>query len=162
MSQSPWTIRRILYGLRRQFGGGPLWIYHATDVITDPQTGEKSNTLTVTEVPDVVILPTKLSREVVRSISAISSNKAFSYGGWFDASVRTLIIDKYDVPDLEAIHQDDWLVIDNKVFEIRRFEDFEHAFVIVGKQVIGAKRSQVIAQTIQHSVTLSEEADGTV
>lgn len=150
-------LRQALYSLRKQYGGGPLYLYQASNVVTDSVTGIKSSDKTVTEICRVVVLPAKVSREAVQSISLISSNKAFVYGGTFDSRARTFIVDKNDVPDIEEINQDDWLVFDGNKYELKRIEEFGYAWVLIGRQLLGNLKEQVFPLAADNMLDISVE-----
>ena len=90
-------IQRTLYSLKRQYGG-TVSVYRPNDAETDVRTGRKTIDKDVFVVRRAVVLPVKVSREVIQSISQISANKAFVYGGNFDSGLRKFIIDARDLP----------------------------------------------------------------
>lgn len=154
-----YRLRQALYSLRKQYGGGPISIYQASNVETDLVTGIKSNDVNVTVVDQVVVLPTKVTVENINSISKISSNKMFVVGGGFDSRARTFIIDKWDTPDLDEIKLDDWIVFDNNKYELKRIEEFSYAWVIVARQLLGDLKEQVYPLTADNTLGLEDGID---
>ena len=131
-------IQRTLYSLKRQYGG-TVSVYRLNDAQTDVRTGRKTIDKDIFVVRRAVILPVKVSREVIQSISQISANKAFVYGGSFDSGLRKFIIDARDLPEGFVFTNDDWLVYNGRRYEIKAIWEFEFgaAWVIVGKELMG-------------------------
>jgi len=152
-------IKQSLYSLKKEYGGGPFLIhtYHGTD--TNLDTGEKIVSETVTKVRRVIILPARLSRELVQSISQISANKEFVYGGSYDARQRTFIIDRKDCPGL-VLKDDDWFVFNGRKYEIKNIQEFEFdtAYVVVAKHLVGEDSGSVYRPTITETLTLASQA----
>lgn len=63
-----------LYTLKRQYGAS-IDIYKAVSSVANLSTGVRSVVPEVTHVERAIILPTKVSRELRQTISAISANK---------------------------------------------------------------------------------------
>src|SRR5689334_23190781 len=103
-------IKAALYELKKQYGGGPLSIYSLGSTTTNVETGLKTVSKDVTVIRAAIILPAKISRELIQTISQISANKAFVYGGSYDSRTRTFIIDRLDCPNLTELKEDDWIV----------------------------------------------------
>lgn len=137
-------IRQVLYALKRQYGGS-IDIYQKGSQSVDYEDGTKTIDKDVIFVQRAIILPAKVLREANQSISVISANKAFIYGGTYDSSTRMFIVDRRDVPDLPELTEDDWIVYDGRKFEIKQFEmaEFDSAFVITGKAVLGDVPEQI-------------------
>jgi hypothetical protein len=137
-------IRRTLYSLKRQYGGR-VDVYKLNTTATDYETGEKTYERTMVTVPKCIVLPVKIQREAVQSISQISANKMFVYGGTYDAGTRTFIIDARDLPDDYEITNDDWLVYNGRRYDMKSITEFEQhtGWVIVGKEVKGVRPEQI-------------------
>jgi hypothetical protein len=130
-------IRRILYALKRQYGG-TITVYQNGTVTTDAKTGDVTRTKTATRIRRVIVLPVTISREVKQSISLISANKQMVTGGGFEAGKRLFIIDRRDCPDL-VLKESDWLVYNRRKYAIENFEEYEFdtAYIIHGKELVG-------------------------
>lgn len=152
-------IKASLYSLKKQYGGGPLSIYTFNGSTTNVQTGVKTVNKTVSVVNKVIILPAKVSREVLQSISQISANKAFVYGGTFDSRMRTFIIERRDCPTV-ALKDDDWFVFDGKKYEIKSIQEFEFdtAWVVVARQILGEVPEQIHPLAVDHLLDISSVA----
>jgi len=130
-------IRRVLYALKRQYGGTVV-VYQNGTVTTDTKTGETTRTKTATRIHRAIVLSETISREVKQSISLISANKQMVTGGGFEAGKRLFIIERRDCPNL-VLKQSDWLVYHGRKYAIENFEEyeFETAYVIHGKELVG-------------------------
>jgi len=137
-------IRKTLYSLKRQYGGR-VDIYKLVTTATDYGTGVKSYTRTMVTVPKCIILPVKVQREAVQSISIISANKSFVYGGSFDAGTRTFIVDARDLPDAYEIQNDDWFVYNGRRYDLKNISEFEQhtGWIMVGREVKGVRPEQI-------------------
>jgi hypothetical protein len=130
-------IRRVLYALKRQYGG-TIVVYQNGTVTTDAKTGEVTRTKTATRIHRAVVLPETISREVKQSISLISANKQMVTGGGFEAGKRLFIIERRDCPNL-VLKESDWLVYHGRKYAIENFEEYEFdaAYIIHGKELVG-------------------------
>ena len=137
-------IRKTLYSLKRQYGGR-VDIYKLVTTETDYETGVKSYTRTMVTVPKCIVLPVKVQREAVQSISIISANKSFVYGGSFDAGTRTFIVDARDLPDAYEIQNDDWFVYNGRRYDLKNISEFEQhtGWIMIGREVKGVRPEQI-------------------
>lgn len=148
--------RQALYSLEQEFGGGPVHIYKLLGSSVNYQTGVPVVTKDVTTINRVIILPTTLKSDVNKNVSVISANKAFAYGGQYNAESRTFIIDRRKAGSL-SLTQDDWLVYDGKKYEITSFDAFDDdtAWVIVARQLQGVVPEQIFRLAADDLLTLS-------
>jgi surface protein len=116
--------------------GSPITVYKLNSTTTNLETGVKAASRDSVYVNRAVVLPNRLTRDVIQSISVISANKKVVQGGTFDVGTRTFIIDRRDVPGWEIL-QDDWLVYDDKRYDIKSIEEFEQstAWLLVAREV---------------------------
>ena len=137
-------IQQTLYSLKRQYGG-TVSVYRLNDAETDVRTGRKAIDKDVFVVRRAVVLPVKVSREVIQTISQISANKAFVYGGSFVSGLRKFIIDARDLPQGFEFTDDDWLVYNHRRYEIKAIWEFEFgaAWIVVAKELMGRIAEQV-------------------
>ncbi len=133
-------IRQALYTLKRMFGG-TVYISKKTNVETDYETGIKSENEQTWKIDRCVVLPMSVARESTQSISMISANKEFIYGGTYDIGTRNFIIDAQDLPKDFIVEGDDWLVYDNKRYQIKKYDELEQhtGWLIIGREVEGIK-----------------------
>ncbi len=148
------SLRQTLYTLKRSFGG-TVYVYTLLDAETDYTTGIKSSTQQVTRVPRAIILPIKVQREEVQTLSIISANKAFVYGGTYDAGTRLFVLDARDVDSSFELKLDDWFVYDNQRFSLKSIEKLElnSGWLVVGRAVEEAN-PPLAQQEILHDLTL--------
>jgi hypothetical protein len=117
-------IRQALYALKRGFGS-TVKLYKLIDTGTDYETGAKTIDSSVLTIHRCIVLPARIQREVVNTISIISANKSFVYGGSYDADTRLFVIDARDLPKGYNIQLDDWLEYDNHRFNPKIIEELE-------------------------------------
>ena len=150
-------IRRTLYSLKRQYGGRAD-VYKLIDTETDYQSGVKTVSKVVTVVRKCIVLPVKIAREVVQTITQISTNKMFVYGGTYDAGTRMFIIDARDMPTDHEFTNDDWIVYNGRRYDMKNIEEFEQhtAWVIVAREVKGVRPEQVFIAHITQKLELEQ------
>jgi hypothetical protein len=153
-------IRAALYSLTREYGGGPLSIYTNLGTTTDLQSGVKTVNKSVTELDLVIILPAKINRDLIQTISQISANKAFVYGGSYDSRSRIFIVDRKHLT-LDTLTLNDWLVYDGHKYEIKRIEEFSYdtAWVILARQVIDDTPEQIFPLAVDHRLSLDSSSE---
>jgi hypothetical protein len=115
-------------------------------------------------VPRCIVLPVKIQREVVQSISQISANKAFVYGGTYDAGTRMFIIDARDLATDYEIVNDDWLVYEGRRYDIKSITEFEQhtGWVVVGKEVRGVRPEQIFKVNSENIMEVEQTTLGEV
>lgn len=153
-------ILQVLYALKRQYGGS-IEIYKKGTQSTDYDRGTKTIQKEVYPIRRAIILPVKVAREAVQTISVISANKAFVVGQTYDASTRMFIVDRRDVPDLPELGEDDWIVYEGLKYEINQFELFEFgsAYVITGRAVHGDVPEQIHVVSADNLIRLDDQLD---
>jgi hypothetical protein len=134
-------------------------MYKLVGASTDYETGVKSVTKTVQVVRKCIVLPVKIAREVSKTITQISANKMFVYGGTYDAGTRMFIVDTRDMPDGYEFSNDDWLIYNNRRYDIKTIEEFEQhtAWTIVAKEVAGVRPEQVLFAHVTDQLSMSQE-----
>ena len=130
-------IRAVLYGLKREYGGR-IDVYKQGSVTTDPETGIRSQSSTVTVVRRAIMLPVDIARQEVRGISLISANKSLVQGGWFTDEKQTFIIDKRDAPQL-TLSTTDWILLEQQRCSIEKIEKLpcDTGWIIYAKALLG-------------------------
>jgi len=146
-------IRQVLYGLKRQYGAD-IAVYKLLDADTDYTTGLKT-IHKLSEELEAVVIPTKIAREAIQSISQISANKAMVYGGTFDGLSKTFIIDARDLPDDWTITNDDWIVYNSQRFEIKTIVrlDYHAGWIIDAKAIVGQHAEQIFHLDAENRLT---------
>jgi hypothetical protein len=114
-------------------------------------------------VSKCIVLPVKIQREAVQSISVISANKSFVYGGTYDAGSRMFIIDSRDLPDDYEIVNDDWLVYNDRRYDIKDITEFEQhtGWIITGREVKGVRPEQIFKVSLESAMTLEQAGEVT-
>ncbi len=151
-------IRRTLYSLKRQYGSRGD-IYKLVSVDTDYETGVETVSKTVNIVRKCIVLPVKIAREISKTISQISSNKMFVYGGTYDAGTRMFIVDTRDLPTDFEFTNDDWIVYNSRRYDIKTIEEFEQrtAWTLVAREIAGVRPEQVLFAHVTDQLSMSQE-----
>ena len=102
-------VEQNLYALKRQYGG-PVIFCSLLDADTDYHTGCKVVRYRAWPLNNAIVLPSRMSRDVVASVARISSNKPLAYGGEFNVGDRGFILDGGDLPADCEVKKDDWLL----------------------------------------------------
>jgi hypothetical protein len=154
-------IDQTLYMLKRSFGG-TINIYQMGDATVNHLTGVRTVPKTVKQIRRAIILPAKVSRDVVQTISIISANKAFVVGGNYDTGTRMFIVERSDAPNIE-LAESDWIVYRNQRYEIKNFDEYEFdsAWVIIGKAVKGDSPEQIYPLCADNLIRLDHSGGGT-
>ena len=134
-----------LYAMKRQYGALIL-IRRRTMIATDPKTGKSQGPVKTWRVPRAVVLQGVVTRDAKQSISLITAQKQMVMGGGWDVGKRTFIIDRKDVPADLILQKDDWIVFDNRRFEIATLTEYEYstAWVVVGQELTGRKEGMKV------------------
>lgn len=129
-------LTQNLYQLKRQFGV-PLRLVRRTAIgSVDVRTGQPSVSYDSYEIQYAVLLPTKetTNKEWSREV------QEFSRGGYFEIGTRSFIIDTRDLPEDFKIKEDDYLVYNDRRYDIFEIQDYEElrAFFVRGLEAKGA------------------------
>lgn len=95
MSTNYREIKKILYRLKREKGQQGT-IIQVTKGTTNYRTGAKDVAKVLTTVKRMIFLPYMDITKFSYPLTYIASNKNFTYGGFYDAQQRTVIIDIKD------------------------------------------------------------------
>ena len=151
----PQRIRHTIYKLKRLYGG-TIYVYKQGDKTTNTKTGVIEWTgREAHTVNRAIILPVKVKRDQVQTISMISADKQFVYGGTFDRGARWFYIDPCDLPVGYEIKMDDWIVYQGKKYEIKQANDneFDSLWEVLAVEMIGVVPEQI------HNLTAYNIAD---
>lgn len=158
----PMRIRQTIYKLKRLYGG-TVFVYKQGNKTVDTRTGEITWTGRQSYcIPRAIILPVKIDRQQTQTISMISADKQFVYGGTYDRGARWFYIDPRDLPRGYEIKMDDWIVYDNKKYEIKQAKDneFDSLWEVLGVELIGVVPEQVHNLTAYNIVDFQQSAQG--
>jgi hypothetical protein len=152
-------IRKTLYSLKRQYGS-LIYLYKLNDASTNYETGVKISSQTRIVIKKCVVLPVKIQREVVQSV--IGKNRAFAYGGSYDAGSRSFIVDARDLPTDYTIENDDWIVYNNHRYNIQAITEFEQhtGWILLGKEILGVVPEQIVNLSVTSSIDLTDSGSG--
>jgi hypothetical protein len=152
-------IQIALYSLKRHFGGA-IVVYHLLNSVADSRTGAPTVTTLATRIPRAIILPVKISRDIIRNISVISANKQMVMGGGYDSGKRLFLIDRRDAPTLQ-LAKDDWLAYANRKYAIESIEEYEFdaAWAVTAKHLVGETVPSELSQTLASEDTLVLDED---
>lgn len=150
-----WRIRQALYVLKRNYGS-TVTLYTLVSASTDYTTGVKTVSQTPLVIRRCIVLPVKMQREVSQGIAAISANKEFAYGGSYDVGTREFVIDSRDLPAGTSIQQDDWLLYNDRRYELKSIEELEQhtGWHIIGKEVL---RPEVHNETVPETLPITSD-----
>lgn len=155
-------IRQTVYKLKRLFGG-QIFVYKQGTKTTDLQTGEIDWVgREVRTIKRAIILPVKIDRAQTQTISMISSDKGFVYGGNYDRAARWFYLDPKDLPNGYEIKMDDWIVYQGKKYEIKQAKDneFDTLWEILGTELIGVVPEQIHNLTGYSIIDVQHQTSG--
>lgn len=155
----PQRHKAIIYKLKREYGGS-VTVYRQLSSGVDITTGERTTTRQTWDIDRVIILPVKITANAIRSISEISANKKFVYGGYFIQGLRSFFIDPRDLPNGFQFHEDDWFVYQGRKYEISEINDWEFDSVwhILVSEIVGIVPEQIHQLTGYNILDVSSEA----
>jgi hypothetical protein len=150
-------IQVAIYQLKKQYGNGPIDIHKATTSSYNLNTGVRTETSSLTTINKAVILPAKVDRTMVNTISKISADKSFVYGGTFDRTRRMFLIDQRDAPNLN-LKKDDWIVYRNRRYDVATFDSFEYSsmWVVIAHEIVGETPPKIIRVSITDSFNVGD------
>ena len=152
-------IRRNIYAMKRQYGAR-VDVYRVVSSTTDHLTGEKTVVKEVFPVRKAPVLPYKIQRAVVQTISIISADKEFVYGGAFDSSKREIIIDARDLPNGFEIKPEDYVVFNHTRWDVVNVErvEYDTGWVITVKNLPNMPPYEIRDILITQDLALSTDA----
>ncbi len=129
-------IRQIVYRLKRNFGV-PITFIRLSNYQDDGDTGDMSQTKQNITIKRAILAPAKMIRDFVYDLSFIAANKNFTYGGYFDAGDRIMIIDAKDLPKGFEPNLNDYIIYDGVKYTLKEVHPVaeNYAWLIVLKQV---------------------------
>lgn len=156
------AIRRNIYAMKRQYGA-KIDVYRIVSSETDHLTGEKTVIKEVHPVRRAPVLPSRMKRDVTQTISIISADKQFVYGGFYDASKREVIIDSRDLPNDYEIKPEDYVVFNGERWDVIGVEKFEYdtGWVLTVKNLPGMPAYEIQDLLITQDLSLGQEASTT-
>jgi hypothetical protein len=146
--------------MKRQYGAR-VDVYKVVSSTTDHLTGEKTVIKEVYPVRKAPVLPYKIQRSVVQTISIISADKEFVYGGAFDSSKREIIFDARDLPQNFEIKPEDYVVFNNMRWDVVNAERTEYntGWVVAVKNLPNMPPYEIRDILITQDLALSDSAE---
>lgn len=129
-------IKQIVYRLKRNFGVS-IVLTRITSNTNNVETGKMTTVLQEITIRRAIIGPAKVLRDFVYDLSFIAANKNFTYGGYFDAGTRILIIDSKDLPSGFEPNLNDYIVYDSTKYNFKDVHPVakKYAWAMTLKQV---------------------------
>ena len=152
-------IRRNIYAMKRQYGAR-VDLYRILSSETDHLTGVKTVVKEVLRIRRAPVLPYRMKRDVTQTISIISADKQFVYGGFYDASRREVIIDARDLPRGTEIRPEDYLVFEGERWDVTGIEKFEYdtGWVVTAKNLPNMPAYEIHDLVVTQDLSLVEAA----
>jgi len=152
-------MRQTLYALKRQYGER-IDVYKLISTETDVRTGVKTLVKDLYPIHYGIVMPARSNRSGAKNVSEIAANKEFVFGGTFDTSIRTFIIDRRDCPTLPLLNSDDWIVYSGNKYQINTVDSFEvnAGWVITAKQLVGEVPEQIYLTPADDLLCLTDTA----
>lgn len=149
-------VKQTLYHLKRDYPH-PLSIYRVTSNEINLDTGIKSKTFRKIFINQAILLPSILSRKYLTSKGSDSS-----YGGYYDVATRLIVVDLEDVPDDFQITVDDYVVTDQKRYEIKNVETLEHnqGILLTVKETVGLIACEILENNASSSMRFNQSLSG--
>lgn len=149
-------VKHTIYSLKQRFGK-EVQYYELVGQTPDFKTGRATTTKLVATLDDVVVLPSDLRRQFIYDSAFRAVNRQFTEGGLFGMAIQIFLIDRDDIPDEITISLKNFLVEDNKRWEIFKLVDYgESALMIFAKERESEKIFQIIEESIFQSVDITQ------
>lgn len=149
--------RQMIYDLKRLYGR-PVAIYKRESVSVDPKTGKKTLNYQTYELNRGIRLNPNISRDFQYSGAFNGANTNFTYGAYFDPSVANFLIDRHDFPRGVILKEDDYIIYENRRFDVQHFIDMEnkHGYIIVAKEILGGEARVVHKVSLQTDLVFED------
>jgi hypothetical protein len=110
------------------------------------------------QVNKAIILPDALRQKFDYDLAFIASNKNFTYGGFYDTSVRRVIIEESELNGFVP-QNNDYYIFDELRWEIALVSKHPllTAYVLIARSVVGGTRYQVSDMSVESLLTLTQE-----
>ncbi len=158
-------MTQVLGSLKKQHGA-TVQVYKPGTEIVNWKTGTRTITNTVIEVDNCIVLPVKITQEVVQTISYISANKPSIQGGTFGIGKRNFVFDFADRRGLPRNYKwdlADYIILDDPEtgilhrYDVESFEElhFGSGWLVTGTRVQGVVPQRTVRQNLTHTLQLS-------
>jgi len=153
----------VIYRLKRNYGE-PVHILYNQSLSHDVRTGEVDRQEEVINVKRAIVMTPKVARQFSYDLSFIAANKNFTYGGFYDASDRVLLLDAKDLPKDYFPDINHRCVYDHQRYEFSQLLPVtgNYAYMIHLKHVEGSRPEDIIEQRTGHRTTITQEEDNAI
>jgi hypothetical protein len=137
--------RGAVYRLKRSYGQ-PIDIYRQDSEGYDLVTGKKTVTKSKLSLLRAVLLPGRSTTDFQYRLAYLVNNKDFTYGGYYDQTLRDLVIDRKDLSgEFTTLMLTDYIVINHQRYQVKEIDSFEMDLVywLVIKETAGAPPGEV-------------------
>lgn len=150
-------VRQVMYDLKRRFGCTVV-VHQLQSSDTNYANGVKTYSTRQYSVR-AAVLPAMLTPEQHQSISVISANKMFIYGGLFETNSRAFVIDARELPSGTQLSLDDFVVYNGQRYSPKNIEILEQGsgWLLTGKADLNTRLSNY-TQPVTSNDLLIEEA----
>lgn len=146
-------LKKVIYQLLRQYGQ-KIGLYNDANQVFDPQTGVVTRTREKLVIRRAAILPIRVIRDFVHSPSL---EQNFEYGGLFDEGTRNFLIKSKDIPKTWVLDNDQYIIHNQRRFNIQDFQRFDNlAYIVTAQEVKGEKAYEIITKIIVQKISLSQ------
>lgn len=160
MAQLAQYTKRTLYILKRKYGSA-LTLYKINTETLDLETGKRTPSISYIKIKKAVLLPSKLQRAFEYDRAYTSAHPNFTYGGFYDTSLRQILIDLNDLKRIDGItfipEEGDYFTFNQKRWEVAQVHDYQASYLIIGKEVKGAPRCMIEDGKIESNLQLTQE-----
>ena len=150
-------IRKALYSLKRQYGF-EITLHKKLSEVLNFEDGTTTHIVQTQKIRRAIILPDAQQRKFEYDLAFIAAAKNFTYGGFYDTSLRRIIIDRQDVGDFK-IELGDYFIWDEGRWEIAKVGEYElqTGYLLHARLVEGVTRYQVTEVSLESNLTFSHE-----
>ncbi len=152
MSNTLRQIKLILYRLKRNYGV-PIQIYTPTTSTSNILTGVVTRVYKIVAVPKAIVLSGDQIRTFTYDLSYIATNRNFTYGGFFDRTLRLFILEN-------EVTSDDHIIYDNKRYEVKEVTTIPEGsgYVVLGNEIAEAAEFEVHEVVITQLLGVTQNA----
>lgn len=151
-------IRKTLYSLKKEFGFSIT--FHKLTETYNLETGERTPSIEIKKINRAIVMPDALQRKFEYDLAFIAAAKNFTYGGFYDTSLRRIIVDHQDLEGFE-LEVGMYFIWSEKRWEIAKIVEFElqTGFIIFARMVEGVTRYQVSEMNLESSLVFEQEQE---
>lgn len=149
------VIRRLLYALKRQWGGTLDYVQIQLSQVND-DTGARDITKQVFCLP-VIVLPKKIARKFIQDIGYLAADKNFTYGALNDFNTISFIILANDLPEGFDVNLNGYVNYLGKRYDRQVIDDlFGEAYVITVQGVSGSTAYNQMGVKAQNTLQMQQ------